>query len=128
MNAGCANYHENTVEINKLTSSPFASPWIFSSCLCSGSRNYIFEHFLASLSRLFLLLLSLLCPAPLPVPVQLCVHRPRAAPSLGEQAGPSPSPLCTRGPTLTLRALHGFRVPFQAGAKMGHSATGFQLP
>lgn len=87
MNAGCANCHENTVEINKLTSFPLASPWIFSSCLCSGSRNYIFEHFLPSLSRLFLLLLSLLCPAPLSVPVQLCVHRPRAAPSLGEQAG-----------------------------------------
>lgn len=76
--------------INKLGSSPLASPWMFSSCLCSGSRNDLSGGYLGLSVLVFLLLLSVLCPAP------LCVCSPfQAGAKMGHGATRISAPLKT---------------------------------
>lgn len=52
------------IQINKLTLSPIASDWMFSSCLCSGSRaDLSYEYLRLSVPFFPLFLFSLLSPA-----------------------------------------------------------------
>lgn len=108
---------------------------MFSSCLCSGSRSDLSWEYLGLSIPVIPCAAVTLLPSPFvwamphSWPVQPCAHLSQSCLWGGWWCcSPSPSPVCSPGPSVPLRALQCFRVHFQAGTKMGHGATRIWAP